>query len=173
MPTETHYDVLGLSRDASAKDIKKAFRRIARGCHPDVVGDNSVARERFERARTAYNVLVDAEKRRLYDRGTSVRTVSELLTRDPVGIRVREVMRNKAPEEPSPGTDIFTVEKVCSDASSVTVILESRFPLPVSKIDFDLLEGSNPPIWARVSGLGPEGKFGADSGNLFVFLMPK
>jgi DnaJ-class molecular chaperone len=62
------YDVLGLNTDASAEEVKRAFRSIARTCHPDVAGDVPEAAERFKAAREAYETLVDPEKREAYDR---------------------------------------------------------------------------------------------------------
>lgn len=62
-----YYDVLGVSRGASEKEIKSAFRRLARELHPDVCDDDD-AEERFREAAEAYEVLSKAETRELYDR---------------------------------------------------------------------------------------------------------
>lgn len=62
-----HYEVLGVARDASADEIRKAHRRLARKYHPDVNKDAGAA-ERFAEAQAAYDVLSDAEKRKNYDR---------------------------------------------------------------------------------------------------------
>lgn len=61
------YEVLGVSRDASESDIKKAFRQKARKLHPDVNKADD-AEERFKELNEAYNVLSDAQKRAQYDR---------------------------------------------------------------------------------------------------------
>ncbi len=61
------YEVLGVSRDASEADIKKAFRRLARELHPDVNSEPD-AEPRFKEAAEAYEVLSDAERRATYDR---------------------------------------------------------------------------------------------------------
>ena len=66
MPRD-YYDVLGVSRDASDTEIKKAFRGLARELHPDVTGHDPDAEARFKEAAEAYEVLSDAERRRTYD----------------------------------------------------------------------------------------------------------
>lgn len=63
-----HYDVLGVSRDASPEDIKKAYRRLARELHPDVNPDET-AQEKFKLVTHAYEVLSDPVQRQQYDLG--------------------------------------------------------------------------------------------------------
>lgn len=61
-----HYEVLGVSRDASIDEIKKAYRRLARQLHPDVNPGEDAA-EQFKLVTHAYDVLSDDESRRRYD----------------------------------------------------------------------------------------------------------
>ncbi|HST70215.1 MAG TPA: molecular chaperone DnaJ [Solirubrobacterales bacterium] len=61
-----YYEVLGVSREASETEVKKAFRRLARELHPDV-NQAPDAEEKFKEAAEAYEVLSDAERRRTYD----------------------------------------------------------------------------------------------------------
>lgn len=67
MPTD-YYEVLGVPRDASADDIKRAYRKLARQYHPDVSG-NSADQEMFKAVSNAYEVLSDPRKREMYDLG--------------------------------------------------------------------------------------------------------
>ena len=62
------YEVLGVSREASENDIKKAFRKLARELHPDVNTEDPHAEEKFKAAAEAYEILSDAERRSVYDR---------------------------------------------------------------------------------------------------------
>jgi molecular chaperone DnaJ len=64
------YRVLGVDKKASADDIKKAYRKLARQYHPDRNPGNAQAEERFKEVSAAYDVLGDADKRKQYDRGT-------------------------------------------------------------------------------------------------------
>jgi len=68
MKKRDYYEVLGVSRGASAPDIKKAYRRLARKLHPDVNPGDKTAQKKFQEVQEAYDVLGDAEKRRAYDR---------------------------------------------------------------------------------------------------------
>lgn len=63
------YDVLGVARTASAAEIKKAFRRLAKKLHPDQNASDPKAKERFAEINGAYEIVGDAEKRAQFDRG--------------------------------------------------------------------------------------------------------
>jgi molecular chaperone DnaJ len=62
-----YYKVLGVAEDASAKDITKAYRKLARQLHPDANPDDPAAEERFKEVSAAYDVLGDESKRNEYD----------------------------------------------------------------------------------------------------------
>ena len=63
-----YYEILGVSRDADAKEIKKAYRKLAMKYHPDQNKDNPDAEAKFKEISVAYDVLSDPEKRKKYDR---------------------------------------------------------------------------------------------------------
>lgn len=62
-----YYEVLGVDRQCSAEDLRRAFRKIAMESHPDRNPDDAVAHARFKEASEAYSVLSDPERRRSYD----------------------------------------------------------------------------------------------------------
>jgi len=64
-----HYTTLGVDKKASAEEIKKAYRKLARRYHPDRNPDDKAAEERFKEVQQAYDVLGDADRRKAYDRG--------------------------------------------------------------------------------------------------------
>lgn len=69
MAPKDYYQILGVGKDASQEDIKKAFRKLARKHHPDLNPGNKTAEEKFKEANEAYAVLGDEKKRKEYDEG--------------------------------------------------------------------------------------------------------
>ena len=63
-----YYDLLGVGKDASEKDIRQAYRRLARQYHPDVNKNDATAEEKFKEINEAYGVLSDEDSRQKYDR---------------------------------------------------------------------------------------------------------
>jgi molecular chaperone DnaJ len=68
MAKRDYYEILGVAKNASDEDIKKAYRKLAMKFHPDRNPDDKAAEEKFKEAKEAYEMLSDAEKRGAYDR---------------------------------------------------------------------------------------------------------
>jgi curved DNA-binding protein len=67
MDYKDYYKILGVTKSSSDKEIKQAYRRLARKLHPDVNPNNKAAQEQFKEINEAYDVLSDTEKRKKYD----------------------------------------------------------------------------------------------------------
>jgi molecular chaperone DnaJ len=67
MAKRDYYEILGINRDASDEDIKKAYRKLAMKHHPDRNPDNPKAEDQFKEAKEAYEILSDTQKRAAYD----------------------------------------------------------------------------------------------------------
>ena len=79
------YDILGVSKDASQDEIKKAYRKLAAIYHPDKAGDDPYAAEMFDEISKAYEILSNSEKKALYDRPARKRTFYRSSWRPPGG----------------------------------------------------------------------------------------
>src|SRR5881275_2316781 len=69
MATQTPYEVLGVKPDATADEIRKAYRKLAKQFHPDLNPGKPAAEARFKAVSAAHDILSDPEKRARYDRG--------------------------------------------------------------------------------------------------------
>src|SRR6266568_1272830 len=66
-PKHDYYETLGVPKNASADDIRKSYRKLARKHHPDLNPGDKSSEERFKNVQEAYDVLSDAKKRQMYD----------------------------------------------------------------------------------------------------------
>jgi curved DNA-binding protein len=85
MEYKDYYQILGVDRNASEKEIKKAYRRLARKHHPDVNPGDEKAEERYKALNEAHEVLTDPEKRRKYDQLGASWQQWQRMGRDPGG----------------------------------------------------------------------------------------
>jgi curved DNA-binding protein CbpA len=74
-PKRNLYEILGVNKDASEEEIKKAFREKAKSYHPDIGGDHKI----FSEMTVAYNILIDVKKRTLYDKTGSTDSESDII----------------------------------------------------------------------------------------------
>ncbi len=109
MPGKDYYKILGVNRDASPEDIKKAYRRLALKYHPDKNPNNKEAEEKFKEINEAYAVLSDPEKRRQYDT-FGAETFSQRFTHDDIfrGFDLGEILREFGFASSGRGRNIFT-----------------------------------------------------------------
>lgn len=110
------YAALGLSRSATADDIRRAYRKLAKELHPDVRPGDKQAEERFKRATAAFNLLSDAVTRSRYDRGEIDADGNERMA---FGSRPRQSSRAHAGAGPGHGAgaanDAFDLGDIFSD----------------------------------------------------------
>ena len=71
---QSHYETLGVQRDSSPDEVKRAYRKLAVKWHPDKHGGDKGAEERFKFITLAYEVLKDPQKKAAYDRGFDIRS---------------------------------------------------------------------------------------------------
>src|SRR5713101_8309432 len=64
---QDYYELLGVARKATAKDIRSAFRKLGRKYHPDLNPGDKASEEKFKQLQEAYDVLSDTKKRQMYD----------------------------------------------------------------------------------------------------------
>jgi DnaJ-class molecular chaperone len=100
MPEKDLYAVLGVSRQVSADDLRKAYRKLARETHPDVNPGNKKAEERFKEISHAYDVLSDPDKRKRYDEFGMAGLVDGF---DPEQARAYQRWSQRARRGPGPG----------------------------------------------------------------------
>ena len=67
MAAKDYYAILNIKRDADEKEIKRAYRKLAKKYHPDTNPNNKEAEQKFKEVTEAYNVLSDPEKKKKYD----------------------------------------------------------------------------------------------------------
>jgi DnaJ-class molecular chaperone len=165
----THYEVLGVPRDADEQTIKKAYRRIALRHHDDHAGDDPASRATFEAATRAYEVLRDPLARRRYDRGVAApQRPSDVLRRDS-GRRMVEATFSSAPKASHPGTNTVSVVEVPDSLLRSGGVV--RVPMPSGVVDVQVPPGA--PRFGTVRDLGGPGRNGGAAGDHLIILVTR
>jgi len=163
-----YYTLLGISRNASPEQIKKAFHQKAREYHPDRAGHKST--EAFRLIAKAYETLSDQQKRQAYDLGfMPVVSIRDLYERHPEGKKVMAIMLPSAPAAKQIGLDLFMVVKVnkqlMTHGGNIILELSNHEPIVL-----EIPQNSQLRPWCRLPHLGTSGKNGADAGSLWLKL---
>jgi molecular chaperone DnaJ len=142
MAPRDYYQVLGVPRRASQREIKAAFRRLARKYHPDVTGEDTHATERFKEITEAYEVLSDDKRRRAYDLFGHPKDDSGPFDGFAEGVSsftdlFGDLFNSKDPSRPSPGIDVeIDLEVTFAEAfEGAQKVVEARLLRPCSECD--------------------------------------
>jgi len=164
MPTP--YEILGVDPDATAEEIKKAYRRLAQEAHPDKFGgDNTEAQERFVAITNAYQTLSDERSRAKLDRSLAPIDSVQDLFKTEAGMAIAAKYQPKAVNAAAVGNDLFLLVDMEPDA------LVQEIHLPDGRefaLDCSVDVEKTP--WAVVPGLGQKSVV---PGNLFLKLWRK
>jgi DnaJ-class molecular chaperone len=161
MPRD-YYEVLGVERGASATEVKRAFRGLARELHPDVNAHDPEAEEKFKAAAEAYEVLSDPEQRQAYDR-FGVNSVEDLFSAVFGGAFGFEVRRG-----PMRGQDLVHAVEI----SAVQAMLGASIKIPSheGEREIELPPGVQHGTQFALRGHGMPGANGGPPGDLRIVI---
>ena len=187
MPKRDCYEVLGVTKNASEQEIKKAYKKLAMKYHPDRNPDNPVAQEKFREVKESYEILSEPEKREQYD-GYGHEAFENGQPRghggfnqggfaggadfgdmfgDMFGQRQQQPQQPRRPQ-PQKGSDIILQVELTLEESIDGCVKEVRLPNTTNALSVTIPAGINKGQRVRISGQGNPGTLGAGRGDLFV-----
>ena len=120
MPKKDYYKVLGIDKNVTKEEIKRAFRKMARKYHPDVNPDDPKSRDKFKEINEAYSLLNDDKKREIYDKFGVVEGDTSTYHQYAQGDR-----KNRVPKTPD-GTYVYTTSGIPRDFNFSEIFGKSR-----------------------------------------------
>ena len=179
------YEVLGVTKTTSEKEIKKAYKKLAMKYHPDRNPDNPVAQEKFREVKAAYEILNDPEKREQYDDfGHSAFENGQARGRggfgqgaggdfndmfgDMFGQRQQHQQQPRHQPQPEKGSDIILQIELTLEECVEGCNKEVRLPNTTNPLAVVVPAGINQGQRVRIAGQGNPGTLGAPRGDLFV-----
>jgi len=168
-----YYSLLGIPRNANAKQIKDAYHKAARTCHPDHAGEAGT--NAFKLVTQAFQILSDPELREEYDKGfRPVTSLADLYRRHYEGKKVMEIMLPTAPAAKQIGPDLYTTVHISTEmmknGGNIEVVVESGHK---RVINLAIPPSAYIHKWCRLPHLGSPGRNGAESGDLWIQLVEK
>jgi len=179
------YEVLGVSKSASDKEIKKAYKKLAMKYHPDRNPDNPVAENNFREVKSAYEIVGDAEKREQYDDfghgafdengqgrqggfggGFGQQGGFDDMFGGMFGQRQQQQQRYQP--QPEKGSDIIATVEISLEEAVDGCVQEIKLPNNPVLLEVTIPAGIDNGQRVRVSGKGNPGSLGGGYGDLLV-----
>ncbi|WP_022940267.1 DnaJ C-terminal domain-containing protein [Psychromonas hadalis] len=182
MSKRDYYEVLGVTKDASEKEIKKAYKKLAMKYHPDRNPDNPVAENNFREVKSAYEIVNDAEKRQQYDDfGHSAFDESGQSRRGGFGQQgggfddmfggmfgERQQQQPRYQPQPEKGSDIIATIEISLEEAVEGCVQEIKLPNNPQLLKVTIPAGIDTGQRVRINGKGNPGTLGGGHGDLLV-----
>ena len=180
-----YYEILGVDRNVSAPELKKAFKRLAIKYHPDKNPGNKEAEAKFNEAAVAYEVLSDQSKRQTYDQFGHQGVNSNFGQSGFQNVDINDIFNNIFGDEifgdifgdifgrggtrrPPRGRNIQMAYEMTLEEAVFGKDVEIRLPTSNKKVSVNIPAGVETGNKIRLSGEGEVSQYGGDNGDLFI-----